>query len=108
MGIRSVQVQARGQEVTRAPARREVGRGTSIRIPQRMETGRRLDVNKVLNVVVMVLSAAVMLVGLLAIVGMLIPVYIPEQYRIIVGVVVFLYGLYRFVLSYFRIQRRES
>jgi hypothetical protein len=73
-----------------------------------METGRRLDVNKVLNVVVMVLSAAVMLVGLLAIVGMLIPVYIPEQYRIIVGVVVFLYGLYRFVLSYFRIQRRES
>jgi hypothetical protein len=62
----------------------------------------------VLNVVVMVLSAAVMLVGLLAILGMLIPVYIPEQYRILVGVVVFLYGLYRFVLSYFRLQRRES
>jgi hypothetical protein len=73
-----------------------------------METGRRVDVNKVLNVVVMVLSAAVMLVGLLAILGMLIPVYIPEQYRILVGVVVFLYGLYRFVLSYFRLQRRES
>ncbi len=56
----------------------------------------------------MVLAAAVMLVGILAILGMLIPVYIPEQYRIIVGVVVFLYGLYRFVLSYFRLQRRES
>jgi hypothetical protein len=73
-----------------------------------METGRRFSVNRVLNVVVMVLSAAVMLVGLLAIVGMLIPVYIPEQYRVLVGVVVFLYGLYRFVLSYFRLQRRES
>ena len=73
-----------------------------------METGRHLDVNRILNLVVMVLAAAVMLVGVLAILGMLIPVYIPEQYRIIVGVVVFLYGLYRFVLSYFRLQRRES
>lgn len=73
-----------------------------------METARRVDVNRILNVVVMVLAAAVMAVGLLAILGMLIPVYIPEQYRIIMGVVVFLYGLYRFVLSYFRLQRRES
>lgn len=73
-----------------------------------METARRVDVNRILNVVVMVLAAAVMAVGVLAILGMLIPVYIPEQYRIIMGVVVFLYGLYRFVLSYFRLQRRES
>ncbi len=56
----------------------------------------------------MVLAVAVMAVGVLAILGMLVPVYIPEQYRIIMGVVVFLYGLYRFVLSYFRLQRRES
>ena len=55
-----------------------------------METGRRFDINRLLNVLVMVLAAAVMLVGILAILGMLIPVYIPEQYRIIVGVVVFL------------------
>jgi hypothetical protein len=73
-----------------------------------METGRRFDVNRLLNVVVMVLAAAVMLVGVLAIIGLLIPVYIPEQYRIIFGVVVFLYGLYRFVLSYFRLQRRDT
>lgn len=73
-----------------------------------METGRRVDVNRVLNLVVMVLAAAVMLVGVLAIMGLLIPVYIPDQYRIIVGVVVFLYGLYRFVLSYFRLRRRDA
>jgi hypothetical protein len=73
-----------------------------------MDSGRRFDVNRMLNVVVMVLAAAVMLVGILAIIGLLIPVYIPEQYRIIVGVVVFLYGLYRFVLSYFRLQRRDA
>jgi len=73
-----------------------------------METGRRMDLNRALNVVVMVLAAAVMLLGVMAIMGMLVPVYIPEQYRILVGAVVFLYGLYRFVLSYFRLQRRES
>ena len=73
-----------------------------------METGRRVDLSRILNLAVMVLSAAVMLVGVLAMVGLLIPVYIPQEYRIIVGVVVFLYGLYRFVLSYFRLQRRES
>ncbi len=73
-----------------------------------METERRMDLNRILNLVVMVLSAAVMLVGVLAMVGLLIPIYIPQEYRIIVGVVVFLYGLYRFVLSYFRLQRRES
>lgn len=73
-----------------------------------METGRRVDLSRILNLAVMVLSAAVMLVGVLAMVGLLVPVYIPQQYRIIVGVVVFLYGLYRFVLSYFRLQRRES
>ncbi len=73
-----------------------------------MEAGRRMDLNRILNLVVMVLSAAMMLVGVLAMVGLLIPVYIPQEYRILVGVVVFLYGLYRFVLSYFRLQRRES
>jgi hypothetical protein len=67
-----------------------------------------MDLNRALNVVVMVLAAAVMLLGVMAIMGMLVPVYIPEQYRILVGAVVFLYGLYRFVLSYFRLQRRES
>ncbi len=67
-----------------------------------------MGLNRILDLVVMVLSAAMMLVGVLAMVGLLIPVYIPQEYRIIVGVVVFLYGLYRFVLSYFRLQRRES
>jgi hypothetical protein len=66
-----------------------------------------MDPNKVMNLIVMVVAAAVMLVGVLVMVGLLIPRYFPDQYRIIVGVVVFLYGLYRFVLSYFRLKRRE-
>jgi hypothetical protein len=66
-----------------------------------------MDPNKVMNLIVMVVAAVVMLVGVLVMVGLLIPRYFPDQYRIIVGVVVFLYGLYRFVLSYFRLKRRE-
>jgi len=49
----------------------------------------------------------VMLVGVLVMVGLLVPVYFPEQFRIIMGVVVFLYGLYRFVVSYTRLKGRE-
>jgi hypothetical protein len=55
----------------------------------------------------MIVATAVMLVGVLVLVGMLIPRYIPDQYRVIMGGVVFLYGLYRFVISYFRVKRRE-
>jgi hypothetical protein len=67
-----------------------------------------MDANKLLNLTVIVISTAVMLVGALVVIGKLVPVYFPEQFRIIVGVVVFLYGLYRFVLSYFRMKRREQ
>lgn len=67
-----------------------------------------MDANKLLNLTVIVVSTVVMLVGVLVVIGKLVPVYFPDQFRIIVGVVVFLYGLYRFVLSYFRMKRREQ
>jgi hypothetical protein len=66
-----------------------------------------MDVNRVMNIIIMVIASAVMLVGVLAMVGLLIPVYVPEQFRLLVALVVFLYGLYRFVLSYTRLKRRE-
>jgi len=71
-------------------------------------TRNDMDVNKLLNLTVIIISTAVMLVGVLVVIGKLVPVYFPDQFRIIVGVVVFLYGLYRFVLSYFRMKRREQ
>ena len=67
-----------------------------------------MDFNKVASLVVLIIAASVMLVGVLVMVGLLVPVYFPEQYRIIMGVVVFLYGLYRFVLSYVRLKGREQ
>ena len=67
-----------------------------------------MKISRVTELIAMVISAAVMLVGVLAMVGLLIPRYVPEQFRLLVALVVFLYGLYRFVLSYSRLKRRES
>lgn len=67
-----------------------------------------MKISRVTELIAMVISAAVMLVGVLAMVGLLIPLYVPEQFRLLVALVVFLYGLYRFVLSYSRLKRRES
>jgi len=67
-----------------------------------------MDSLSVLKFVVLIVSAAAMLVGILAMVGVLVPRNFPEQYRMVIGLVVFLYGLHRFVVTYFRQQRREQ
>jgi hypothetical protein len=67
-----------------------------------------MDFNSVLRIVILVISVAVMVVGVLAMVGLLVPVYFPQEYRLIVGAVVFLYGLYRFVLTVSRQRRSEE
>lgn len=39
-------------------------------------------------------------------VGVLIPRYFPEDYAVIMGAVIFLYGAYRFAITYYRPRRR--
>jgi positive regulator of sigma E activity len=57
----------------------------------------------VLRYVVLVLSAAVMVVGILIVAGILAPRYFSEErFRIVIGAVVFLYGAYRFVVTFYR------
>ncbi len=60
----------------------------------------------VLKYTIMVISVAAMLLGVLIIAGVLVPRNFPDQYRVIMGIVVFLYGLYRFVIAYTRSPRR--
>ncbi len=60
----------------------------------------------VLKYTIMVISVAAMLAGVLIIAGILVPRNFPDQYRVIMGIVVFLYGLYRFVIAYTRSPRR--
>ena len=51
---------------------------------------------------IFVISAAAMVVGVLVMVGVLVPKNFPEQYGVLIGAVVFLYGAYRFAITYFR------
>jgi hypothetical protein len=67
-----------------------------------------MDLNTILRIVIRVISVAVMGIGILAMAGLLVPVYFPAEYRLILGVVVFLYGLYRFVLTFSRQRRSEQ
>lgn len=56
----------------------------------------------VIRYTILALSSALMVLGLLVIAGLLVPQVFPEQYRIILGVVILLYGAYRFSVAYFR------
>jgi hypothetical protein len=63
--------------------------------------GGPMDVMGIARYAVLALSAAAMVFGVLIILGVLVPVQgvLPDQYRIIAGAVVVLYGLYRFVIA---------
>ena len=51
---------------------------------------------------ILVVSAAVAVFGVLVIAGILVPKYFPGQYRVVIGAVITLYGVYHFVVSWFR------
>lgn len=54
--------------------------------------------------VILVLSAAAMIFGVLVMLGVFVPARgeFPEYYRYVIGAVITLYGMYRFFISYFR------
>jgi len=58
--------------------------------------------NQIVRIVVLALSTAVMLAGLTVATGTVHLQNLPDQFRLILGIVVFLYGLYRFVIAYVR------
>jgi hypothetical protein len=56
----------------------------------------------VIRYAILSLSSALMVLGVLVMAGLMVPSAFPEQYRVILGAVVFLYGAYRFSVAYFR------
>jgi hypothetical protein len=56
----------------------------------------------VLRVIILIGSALVSVFGVLVIVGMFIPRNIPNEHRIVLGAIIFLYGVYRFVVAFYR------
>lgn len=61
-----------------------------------------MDFVEVLRYTILVVSAAAMVLGILVMAGFLVATQIPEEFRIIVGAVTFLYGAYRFSVAYFK------
>ena len=61
-----------------------------------------MNVNAVFRYTILVISSLAMAAGVLIMVGVFVPRNLPEQYGVLIGVVVFLYGAYRFAIAYFR------
>lgn len=68
-----------------------------------------MDVNRVIRIVVLVLSAGAVVFGVLIMVGYLVPrtMVMPEGYQVIFGGVIVLYGVYRFVMTFVRKPRER-
>jgi hypothetical protein len=66
--------------------------------------GGPMDAMGIVRYVILALSAAAAVCGVLIMAGLLVPVQasLPEQFRIAIGAVVSLYGIYRFVVAYFK------
>ena len=65
-----------------------------------------MDGVMVLKYAVLLASAAVIGAGVLVLAGVLVPRNVPEEWRVLSGVVLVLYGLYRFVIAYVRQPKR--
>jgi len=64
-----------------------------------------MSVPSVLRIITLVLASSAMVCGILVVGDILAPPNIPDQFRIILGVVVFLYGAYRFVITFYQKQK---
>lgn len=62
----------------------------------------QMNVQVVFRYVILVASGLAMAMGILVIGGVFVPKNLPEQYGVLMGIVVFLYGAYRFTITYFR------
>ena len=51
---------------------------------------------------ILVISALAMVTGILIAVGVLVPTNLPGQFGVLMGIVIFLYGAYRFAVTYFK------
>lgn len=64
----------------------------------------------ILHIVGLMTAGLILVVGIVILVGALIPAYVPSNYRTILGVVMVLYGTYRILMILIRqrSKRREA
>jgi NADH:ubiquinone oxidoreductase subunit 6 (subunit J) len=65
-----------------------------------------MEFNKIMVYVGYVISTFLFVVGVLILSGFLFPPNVPQKFRIMFGVVLVLYGIYRFLTS--RIKKRQK
>lgn len=61
-----------------------------------------VDLAGILRAIILILSTGAMLAGISVMFGLLVPRNVPEEFRLLIGIVIFLYGAYRFVVGFFR------
>jgi hypothetical protein len=61
-----------------------------------------VNVTAIVRYVILVLSSSLVVLGVAIIAGLMVPRSFPGEYRLILGAVVLLYGVYRFAIAYYR------
>jgi hypothetical protein len=61
-----------------------------------------MNLSIVLRYVILAISGAAMVLGVLVMMGELVPTTMPDQFTTLLGAVIFLYGAYRFAIAYFQ------
>jgi hypothetical protein len=64
-------------------------------------------INRVVKTIILVLSTGVMIIGIALMAGKGTITSIPSEFRVVAGIVIFLYGLHRFVLAVMRRERTD-
>jgi hypothetical protein len=67
-----------------------------------------MTVERIVRFTVMILAAAVAMAGILVMTGVLANAAISGPFRLAMGTVIFLYGVYRFTVAYFRRPERKD
>ncbi len=67
-----------------------------------------MDAGKVLTYLSYLVSAVFFLGGLFVIFGMFLPSYVPTQFRIMFGIVLMLWGIYRSVITYTKSRQLDN
>jgi hypothetical protein len=66
-----------------------------------IQGGAAVNFNMVIRYAILALSSALMVLGVIVTAGFMVPRYLPEEYRFLLGIIVFLYGAYRFSVAFF-------
>ena len=79
-----------------------MGKGYTGPFPISLSESMSPTTSSILRLTILVFSILAMVFGILVMAGVLVPKYVAGQFGILFGAVIFLYGLYRFVIAYFR------